>query len=334
MECILKTGGFELAAAADVSQDALSMARAKFGVESTFSDASEMMDTVPLDCVSIITPLRYHAPIIMEAAKHGLHVIVEKPLSADVESGRAAISAMESAGKVLAVGYTFRFTENTRLMKEIIDSGEIGRVLEVRYISYGGNPWKESQNMTERVREDTIYGTDGGIVYDCGVHAFDMFNWYSGSTPVRVSASGACTKGYPFPDSATAHIVYKNGVRAVYDYGSLTRSTPINGVPLVYMFIVNGTEGSLTWSYGRTSADGLHRDKDVLRVSSKSGCQDLYPKYDKVRDVIYSEFKECVCQNRLTGHFPTPLEALAATELGTRVVAEMMDNLVGAQGTI
>ena len=47
MKCILDAGGFELVAAADVSQDALSVEREKFGVEATFSNATKMMDTVP-----------------------------------------------------------------------------------------------------------------------------------------------------------------------------------------------------------------------------------------------------------------------------------------------
>ncbi|CAN5715848.1 Gfo/Idh/MocA family oxidoreductase [soil metagenome] len=98
---------FETVALCDIVEETASAVAARHGVPQTFTDWRELLDQ-PLDAVIVLTSSS-HAPIAIEAARRGLHVLVEKPMCLSVAEGRRMVEAAESAGVTLMVGYNKRY---------------------------------------------------------------------------------------------------------------------------------------------------------------------------------------------------------------------------------
>jgi len=92
-----------------------------------------------IDALLVTTPHSRHVPQIVAAARAGKHVLVEKPLSITVESGRSAIEEARKAGVVLAVGLNRRFTSPLKAVKSLVDQGALGTILHAEgQFSYPG----------------------------------------------------------------------------------------------------------------------------------------------------------------------------------------------------
>lgn len=100
-----------------------------------YKDYKEMLAKENLDCVSVCTYTRQHAPCTIAALDAGVNVIVEKPMCVTLEEGIEMIKAEKRSGKVLSIGFQPRFNDNMKEIKKIIESGELGKIY---YIQTGG----------------------------------------------------------------------------------------------------------------------------------------------------------------------------------------------------
>ncbi|MBW4093895.1 MAG: Gfo/Idh/MocA family oxidoreductase [Acidobacteria bacterium] len=139
-----------------------------------------------IDRVVITTPDYTHADYIVEALRAGADVIVEKPLTIDVEGCRRINAAIEETGRNVVVTFNYRYSPRNSALKEIIQSGVIGRVTSLDF------SWML----------DTVHGADyfrrwhrekknsGGLLIHKASHHFDLVNWWIDDSPARVYASG------------------------------------------------------------------------------------------------------------------------------------------------
>ncbi|MGH4007485.1 MAG: Gfo/Idh/MocA family protein [Pseudonocardiaceae bacterium] len=94
--------------------------------------ARRLDDVLPrVDAVVVATPPSTHAEVALQALRHGRHTLVEKPLATTVEDGQKMVDAAAATGVHLMVGHTFEYNAAVWKLKEIIDSGELGRVLYI-----------------------------------------------------------------------------------------------------------------------------------------------------------------------------------------------------------
>jgi len=98
---------FEVAAVCDIVPENAKACAEQYGIAATYADWSELIQQ-PLDAVLVLTS-GSHAPIAVEAAKVGLHVLVEKPMCYSLAEGRAMVAAAEEAGVTLMVAYPKRY---------------------------------------------------------------------------------------------------------------------------------------------------------------------------------------------------------------------------------
>lgn len=203
---------FELVALSDVNEDRLKNYGERFGVENLFTDYKSMLSSLPLELVVITTPLRTHFEIVMESAKVGVNVLCEKPVAETVEKGWQMVEAMKGSGKLFIIDFEVRFDPYMRRIKEILDSGVLGRPMFLRFISnwYGGR-WASQERYTSLV-------TDGmGPIVDCGVHHFDLARWFSGSEFDSILSAGIHMEGYENPDHVVAICRMSSGALTVID---------------------------------------------------------------------------------------------------------------------
>ncbi len=129
--------GVTLSALCDINADALNARADEHGVAARYSDYEEMFEKEELDVVSACTHAPLHGPVAIAAARNGVNVLSEKPLSVDLETADKMLAACNEAGVRLAVSHQFRFTPLFQEAKAWIDAGRIGEFRSIREVGKG-----------------------------------------------------------------------------------------------------------------------------------------------------------------------------------------------------
>lgn len=135
-----------------------------------FDDLDAMLDKGDVDAVIVATPNRFHEQGVVAAARHGKHVFCEKPLSLDIAGSRRMIEACEQAGVVLQVGFNQRFWSQVQIAKQLIDSGFIGKVHQIRS-NYSEKA--SAYPAATRYRYD-LEQSGGATIIDLTIHRIDL----------------------------------------------------------------------------------------------------------------------------------------------------------------
>jgi predicted dehydrogenase len=153
-----------------------------YKADKVYTDYNEMLKDEDLDAVSICTWNNGHAEIAVAALNAGKNVLVEKPLSRTVDEALKVKEAVDNTGKVLQVGFVRRYASNTEILKQFIDSGDLGEVYYAKAscLRRLGNPggWFSDKERS-----------GGGPLIDLGVHVIDVC-WYLMGKPKVKSVSG------------------------------------------------------------------------------------------------------------------------------------------------
>ena len=173
----------EIFALCDIDPVALAKTNAKFPVQHTFDDYRKMLELDELDAVSVCTPNYAHFQPTIDALNAGKHVFCEKPIAMNALEAAQMVAASRKTGKILQIGYCYRFANTNQTLKRYIDAGELGEIyyahataMRVRGIpGWGVFIDKEKQG--------------GGPLIDIGVHILDLSLWLMGH-PKPISASG------------------------------------------------------------------------------------------------------------------------------------------------
>ncbi len=150
-------------------RDRLREAMTSFPAANVASCLTEVQDA--LDAVVIATPPRSHGPIALQALQAGLHIMVEKPFVTSVADAEAIVETADACGLTLMVGHTFEYNAAVWKLKEIISSGELGRIL---YID------------TARLNLGR-YQNDCNVIWDLGPHDISIVSHLLGEFPETVS---------------------------------------------------------------------------------------------------------------------------------------------------
>lgn len=167
----------ELVALCDASDQALRQVGEELGVSRHYTDYRIACAQPDIDAVVIVTPTFLHCAIACEAAAHGKHVFLEKPMAITPDECQQIIAATEAAGVKLQIGFMRRFDAGFRRAKEILASGQMGRVMVIKSTGRGPGlppPW--------------IYdiAKSNGILAEVNSHDFDSIRWLVGSDIARV----------------------------------------------------------------------------------------------------------------------------------------------------
>ena len=161
-------------------------------------DYKQLLDMPDLDGVAIATPVNSHYPLAKVFLEHGKHVLVEKPLTHSQESCLELIKMAEEKKRILMVGHTFEYTAAVNKIKEIVESGELGKILYV--------------NCT-RVNLG-LFQNDINVVWDLAPHDISIILYVLGEFPVSVNCQGKAHFKTDIEDVATSTLNFKNGLIA------------------------------------------------------------------------------------------------------------------------
>ena len=165
----------EIVAGADLVPGKAAAFFAKHGVEGVKTDYAshkELIDdkSLGLDAVSICTYNRQHAEPAIYALEHGVNVLLEKPFTVTLDEAVEVMRAERKSGKVLSIGFQPRLDENMKMIKKIVQSGELGQIY---YIQTGGGRRRGIPTPfgTSFIADETA---GIGALGDIGCYSLDM----------------------------------------------------------------------------------------------------------------------------------------------------------------
>ncbi len=174
MASYLKMPDVDIVAGADLVPGKADAFFKKFEVEGakTYLSHKEMLDdaSLNLDAVSVCTYNATHAECAIYALEKGIHVLLEKPMCVTTEEAIEIMKAEKKSGKVLSIGFQPRLDPNMKMIKKIVDSGELG---DIYYIQTGGGRRHGIPTPfgTSFIEKDTA---GLGALGDIGCYSLDM----------------------------------------------------------------------------------------------------------------------------------------------------------------
>jgi predicted dehydrogenase len=135
-----------------------------------------------IDAVVIMTPVSTHFQLALEALRAGKHVLVAKPLAASSEHAAQLIEEARLRQRILMIDHTFIYTGAVRRIKELVDSGSLGRLY-----------------YYDSVRVNLgLFQHDVNVLWDLAVHDLAIMDYILGEQPCAVAATGAAhVPGHP-----------------------------------------------------------------------------------------------------------------------------------------
>ena len=167
--------GAVVVAVSDLQVEPMNRIRQRFPlIEHATRDYRDLFD-LKLDAVVIATPPATHHAIARDCLEHGLHVLVEKPITLNSDDAIDLIRVAEANERVLMVGHTFEYNPAVRALKQMIRNGELG---DIYYI--------------DAIRASLgLFQTKANVVWDLAPHDISILRYLLGEDPISVSTHGA-----------------------------------------------------------------------------------------------------------------------------------------------
>jgi predicted dehydrogenase len=129
----------ELVAVADPNLELRERAQKEFACQQLYADASTMLENEKLDAVYVFSDNATGTDLVLLAAQHGLHVMVEKPMAATLDGAVRMLAAARMANVKLMVNWPFAWYPELQHAINVAQSGAIGTLLGLRYrVAHGG----------------------------------------------------------------------------------------------------------------------------------------------------------------------------------------------------
>ena len=319
----------ELAAICDIDPVRLQQRGEMLGIpeELRFIKYQDMLKEVPdLDVVSVAVPNYLHAPITIDCLRAGKNVLCEKPISVNSANARNMIAEAKASGKQLMVCFNYRFREDARWLKSLIDEGRMGEI----YFARAG--WQRNQGIPGFGGWFTTKAlSGGGPLIDLSVHVLDLTLFMMGyPKPVSVSGAafgkfgqrgrGASSAGFGAKEADDPTKKPAAGTFDVEDYGA------------GFVRFENGAALQLEASWASQTKPG--KDDYFVTLYGTEGGADLYVANYTATDTITFYTEECGQPVAIT---PNIVNRVSPHQMAVAHIVECVKNnrpveATGAQG--
>jgi predicted dehydrogenase len=180
----------------DLRNERLAAAQRRFPTLQITTDYRDVMASPKVDAVVIATPISTHFALAKEALSNGKHVLVEKPLTSSSTEAEELVKLSQKKAKVLMVDHTFIYTGAVQRIKELITSGELGKVY-----------------YYDSVRVNLgLFQSDTNVVWDLATHDISIMDYLINEKPKGVSAVGVCHVGNDLENIAYITVRYADNL--------------------------------------------------------------------------------------------------------------------------
>jgi predicted dehydrogenase len=227
--------GVDIAGVCDLDEAKARAAAERFGAARWFTDAAAMLRAVRPDFVDVITTMPSHRGLVSLCASERLPVIVQKPFAPTYADCIAMVGECRAAGVPLMVHENFRFQVPLRRIRDVLDTGVIGKPLWSRISFRTGYDVKSGQPY--------LFDEERFIVLDLGVHVLDIARFYLGEVDMvfaRLQRVDPRVKG---EDMATIMLGHRSGATSIVDFTYESRKQP--DVFPQTLVTIEGTAGAI-----------------------------------------------------------------------------------------
>lgn len=187
----------ELIIVSDLNQERLWHINNRYPFISVTNDYRKFF-TMQLDAVAIATPPATHYQIAKECLLNDLHVLVEKPLTLSAINAQELIDIAASRNLTLMVGHTFEYNPAVRALKELVQSGELGRIYYI-----------------DGVRANLgLFQRDLNVLWDLATHDISILLYILEQEPISVSVQGMACVFEGVHDIAYLHMTFPEKILA------------------------------------------------------------------------------------------------------------------------
>ena len=183
--------GIEIAAIAEIRPDRLAEAARLWNVpaERCFTDIKDLFALGKIaDAAIVATMDRDHYGHVMAALDSGYDILLEKPISPDPRECMAIEAKANALGKKITVCHVLRYTNFFGALKDIIDSGELGKIVAIKHSENIGNFHMAHSFVRGNWRNDTL---SSPIIMQKSCHDLDILLWLTGAHCTKVAAFGS-----------------------------------------------------------------------------------------------------------------------------------------------
>jgi UDP-N-acetylglucosamine 3-dehydrogenase len=198
----------EVAAVCEPRLDRLRQLADKYGIRHGYQNPEELLKH-ELDLVSIVTFEKEHLQPTLLALQSGKHVIVEKPVTTDLNEAREMWEAAKKYQRHIVPGHLLRFDPKYAEVYQTIRDGSIGKPVSI---------------YLKRSRQNSLFATyqRTHTVYELMTHDLDQAIWYAGSRVKKVYAVGRSVSDAEVPEVLWAQLQFENGLLSVIQSNWMT----------------------------------------------------------------------------------------------------------------
>lgn len=196
----------------------------KFDVPA-YSNMDKMMQSESIDVVVVLTPSGLHAEHVVNLAKYGKHIMVEKPMALSIEDTEKMIYACDDNNIKLFVIKQNRFNVPVLKLREALDSGRFGKLIlgtvRVR--------WARHQAYYDQDLWRGTWAMDGGVLTNQASHHVDMLEWMMGDVESVFAKMTTALADVETEDTAIVTLKFKSGALGIIEATTATRPTNLEG---------------------------------------------------------------------------------------------------------
>ena len=279
--------GSKVIAVCDIKQDALKRVRKIYPEVRVTTDPEELLSSVDIDAVAVITPVFSHYELAKKALLLGKHVFVEKPFTYTVAQAEELIELAEKNHLKIVVDHTFLFTGAVRKIKQVIDDGTLGSLL-----------YFDSMRVNLG-----LFQHDVNVVWDLAPHDLSVVDYLIEEKPTAVVATGEAHFNHGMEDVAYITLYFPKHLIAHINVNWLS---PVK----VRTTLIGGKKKMLVWNDLDPDEKIKIYDKGI-EVETKEGVYDLLlsyrsgdmwaPKVDQVEALRLEteHFLDCVAKDKV-----------------------------------
>jgi predicted dehydrogenase len=187
-----------MCAVADTDHVRLAEIHVRYPQLTVTSNYRELLAKPQVDAVVVATPVRTHLPIARDVLKAGKHVLIEKPLAASEAEAEELIDLAACQGCVLMVGHTFLYHPAVRLLRDLVQEGELGEI-------YYAHAQRLNLGLFQR---------DINVMWDLAPHDISILTYVLAMEPMQTSARGHSSVQPGIEDVAQLDLLFPERVHA------------------------------------------------------------------------------------------------------------------------
>jgi levoglucosan dehydrogenase len=260
---------------ADISESLAADAAERYGWEAATGDWRQITRAPDIELVDIATPNDTHAEIAVDAARHGKHVLCEKPLAHRLDDAQAMYRAFKDAGVAHQVDFVYRKWPAIQHAKRLLSHGELGQVRQFRarfFHDYASDPKLPLTWRFQRQR------AGAGSVGDIGSHLIDLGRFFLGEIDRVMARTFTFVKERPLdrgddvlPEGHSGHVDVDDAAQVWLEFangasGNLETNWMATGHKTDLSFELIGDGGSLAFSWLTPNELQLYSEADPVET--------------------------------------------------------------------